>query len=238
MHIYHSALPFTPSSSFIRKHYAKELENEVQTIHGLPQSWVHNSRTIATDDLFITSSRFSHNDKMLLVVAFSGIILFEVASGACLNRFPRIPSSRGVTYGEGASFSPDDCLVAIWSQFGERVQLWDIQSGSQLSEYHEAGICDVTILADGTLLSLTSWCTSNSSQSNSNLDNWHLYWSSLNEVDRAEGQVSNARYEANHAAEIVKDAEEKARNIVEDIEEANERAERRWVHAKQLERMP
>src|SRR5258705_4372200 len=49
MHIYHSALPFTPSSSLIRKHFAKELENEVQIIHGQPQSWDHSSRALALD---------------------------------------------------------------------------------------------------------------------------------------------------------------------------------------------
>jgi len=48
--IYHSALPFSPSSSQLRKYYATELSQEVEVVKGLPVEWGMCSRTVALDD--------------------------------------------------------------------------------------------------------------------------------------------------------------------------------------------
>src|SRR5258705_10360180 len=77
MHIYHSALPFTPSSSLIRKHYAKELENEVQIIHGQPQGWDRSSRALAITSIDIYTSRFSHDNKILVDVLCDNATLID-----------------------------------------------------------------------------------------------------------------------------------------------------------------
>ena len=39
LHIYHSALPFTPTETQLRKFYAHELETSVKTLHGVERGW-------------------------------------------------------------------------------------------------------------------------------------------------------------------------------------------------------
>jgi WD40 repeat protein len=72
------------------------------------------------------------------------VVLLEVATGARLDSFPG---------GDGATFSPDDCLLAIWSRRKQSVLLWDIQTGSPVQEHERADVEDVAVLADGTVLS-------------------------------------------------------------------------------------
>lgn len=50
LHVYHSALPFTPSLAQIHQIYAHELNNELVVCLGLRESWNACLRTIPTPD--------------------------------------------------------------------------------------------------------------------------------------------------------------------------------------------
>jgi hypothetical protein len=45
-HIYHSALPFSPSSSWLHKCYSTEISLTVKVVKGLPAEWGMCSRTV------------------------------------------------------------------------------------------------------------------------------------------------------------------------------------------------
>jgi len=45
-HIYHSALPLSPSSSWIQKHYSTEFSYMVKVVKGLPAEWGACSYTV------------------------------------------------------------------------------------------------------------------------------------------------------------------------------------------------
>ena len=46
-HIYHSALPFSPTSTWLREHYSSELSQEVKVVRGLLAGWGICSRTVS-----------------------------------------------------------------------------------------------------------------------------------------------------------------------------------------------
>ena len=44
--IYHSALPLSPPSSWLHKHYTAELSGKVKVVKGFPAGWGTHSRTV------------------------------------------------------------------------------------------------------------------------------------------------------------------------------------------------
>jgi hypothetical protein len=54
-HIYHSALPFSPSSSWLHKCYSAELSHMVKVVKGLPAEWGMCSRTVLLNSLIWAS---------------------------------------------------------------------------------------------------------------------------------------------------------------------------------------
>ena len=79
-HIYHSALPLSPSSSWLYKHYVAEASPAVRVIKGVPAGWGVCSRTTLLSS--ITWS-LSHHSNSVAVGSESGdIIIINVITGS------------------------------------------------------------------------------------------------------------------------------------------------------------
>ena len=79
-HIYHSALPFSPSSSWFQQYYTAELSLTVKVVQGLPGEWGMCSRTVLLDSPIRT---LSYHDNTIAVGCKSGdIIILDAITGS------------------------------------------------------------------------------------------------------------------------------------------------------------
>ena len=143
-HIYHSALPFSPSSSWLHKYYGPGLSQEVQVIKGLPDEWGTCSRTVSLDS---PVKCLSYWNNTIAVGSWSkNIIILNAITGikeAILSG--HTDGVRSVTH------SSDGRLLASGSD-DKTVKLWDIQTGGVVKTFHghTKWVLSVSISADCT----------------------------------------------------------------------------------------
>jgi WD40 repeat protein len=118
MHIYHSALPWSPTSSLTRQLYQRQLINEVKLVNTNDAHWDACIRTIPIAR-FSTGITFSHNGSELAVCSEEYTKIFETATG--VSTFEVGESAVSI------AFSPDDDMLACGSKDGT-VRIWDIQT--------------------------------------------------------------------------------------------------------------
>ena len=79
-HIYHSALPFSPHSTWLQKCYGSELKQEVKVVKGLPAGWSTCSRTVSLGTKVFGLSCWNN-----IVAVGSGhqdIIMLDIVTGS------------------------------------------------------------------------------------------------------------------------------------------------------------
>jgi len=144
--LYHLALPFSPSSSWLRECYATELSQEVKVVKGLPVKWGVCSRTVTLDHLphILTSWQ-----NTIAVALDSGAI---VALDGITGSWTAILSGHTNTV-KALAFSQDGMLLASGSH-DETVKLWDVQTGGVIKTFygHTNYVHSVSISADCTLV--------------------------------------------------------------------------------------
>ena len=144
--IYHSALPLSPSSSWLYKHYIAEASPMVKVIKGLSAGWGVCSRTTLLSSRTMT---LSHHGNSIAVGSMPGdIIILNAITGsqsAVLSGHTRevncvVFSSDGTSLVSGS----DDATV----------KLWDIQTGGVVKTFfgHTKYVLSVSILADSTAI--------------------------------------------------------------------------------------
>ena len=128
-HIYHSALPFSPSPSWLHKYYATELSQEVRVVRGLPGDWGTCSRTASFDDDTILS--LAHwKDTIAVGLGSCNIITLNAITGS------QIAILSGHTgWVRSLAFSLDGVLLLSGSG-DETVKLWDVQTGGVVKTFH------------------------------------------------------------------------------------------------------
>ena len=144
--IYHSALPFCPSSSWLQEQYGIEFLNEVKVVRGLPAEWATCSRTVPlTHSLWCISY---WNNTVAVGLLSGAIILLNTVTG----------TQTGILSGHcsgvwSIAFSSDGVYLVSGSQ-GKTVKLWDMQTGGIAKEFtgHKEGIKSVCISSDSTLV--------------------------------------------------------------------------------------
>jgi len=141
-HIYHSALPLSPSSSWLQRYYSAELPHVLKAVKGLPVEWGACSYTVLLNSQPETLSY--HNSTIAVGCENKDIIILNAITG----------SQTGVLSGhsEGVgflTFSSNGTLL-VSASWGGRVKLWDIQTGGVIKTLYTGSVRSVSISADCT----------------------------------------------------------------------------------------
>ena len=142
--LYHSALPFCPSSSWLHEYYSPELLQEAKVIKGLPKEWEMYSRTIPLDH---TLWSLSYQNNTIAVGSNSGkIFILDAITG----------SQKAILSGhaykvDSVTFSSDGTSLVSGS-YDKTVKLWDMQTGGIVRRFygHTEKVNSVSISADHT----------------------------------------------------------------------------------------
>ena len=145
-HIYHSALPFSPSSSWLQKYYGAELSNEVKVVKGLPAEWGTCFRTIHFDEPPWTLSYW--NGIIAVGMLYGEIQLLNAITGSCTATL-----SGHSDWVRSVVFSSDGILLASGGD-DKTIRLWDIQTGGIIKTFssHTGAVYSVSISANSTMI--------------------------------------------------------------------------------------
>ena len=145
-HIYHSALPLSPSSSWLHKQYPTELLKVVRVVKGLPAKWGKCSRTIFLDTRIIALSYW--NNIIAVGSIWEVITIFDAITG---NQITTFSGHRGAAV-TALTFSLDGKSLVSGSN-DRTVKLWDMQTGGIVRTFgHTAGVLSVSISPDFTTI--------------------------------------------------------------------------------------
>ena len=126
--IYHYALPFSPSKSWLRECYSTELLQEVKVVKGLQAEWGTCSRTVSFDDAPRALACWGN----LVAVGFrsGNIITLDAITGICISALSRhILDVYSLTFSSGGTF-----LVS--GSRDSTVKLLDVQTGGVVKTFH------------------------------------------------------------------------------------------------------
>ena len=145
-HIYHSALPLSPSSSWLYKCYSAGLSSMVKVVKGPSAEWGMCSRTVLLDSCVWA---LSYWNKTIAIGSVPGdIIILNVVTG----------SQTAVLSGHADEvgcliFSPDGTSLVSGSS-DRTVKLWDLQTGGVAKTFlgHTGPVWSVSISADLTTI--------------------------------------------------------------------------------------
>ena len=145
-HIYHSALPLSPSSSWIQKYYNAELSPMVKIVKGLPAKWGLCSCTVLLDSCTPTLSYW--NNTIAIGSECGDIIILNVITGSQITILSG--HTREVSC---VVFSSDGTSLVSGSHDGT-VKLWDVQTGGDVRTFsgHSSLVWSVSISADQTTI--------------------------------------------------------------------------------------
>ena len=145
-HIYHSALPLSPSSSWLHWCYSSEFSQEVQVVRGLQPRWGTCSRTVSFDQIPQTLTSW----KDLIAAGFGSghIITLDVITGIHTSILS------GHTGGVNSlAFSSDGAFLVSGSD-DSTINLWDVQTGGIIKTFHgnTSSVLSVSVSPDSTII--------------------------------------------------------------------------------------
>ena len=150
-HIYHSALPLSPSSSGLHESYGAEISQEVKVVKGLSAGWGTCSRTV----LFGTGIfSLSYWNKIIAVGTVHGsITIIDAVTGSQTAVFS------GHTDGTYSVVFASDGRSLVSGGSDRTVKLWDMQTGGVVRTFsgHTDIVRSVSISADYTTIASGSW---------------------------------------------------------------------------------
>jgi len=145
-HIYHSALPFSPSSSWLRQCYKEELAQEVEVVTGLPDEWDTCPRTIFFD---VQPLALAYRGDVIAVGSTSNeVVILDAITGSRNSLF-----SGHTNTISSLAFSSDGMLLVSGSK-DKTVKLWDVQTGGTVKTFsdHTSAVSSVSISPDRTMV--------------------------------------------------------------------------------------
>jgi len=149
--IYHSALPFLPSSSWLHKHYGIEFLQEVRVLQGLPARWGECSRTVSMGGPMKGIS--SWNDTIAVGFGYGDIVTLDAITGSQTATF-----SGHTDEVKSVTFSSDGKSLVSGSS-DKTVKLWDVQTGGVVATFigHTSSVFSVSISVDHTTIATGSY---------------------------------------------------------------------------------
>jgi len=124
--IYHDALPFSPSQSWLHQQYAAESIKTVKVVKGCPEKWGKCSRTVFFNHS--PEALACHGDVVTVGLSSGDIIILDAITGT--RRSTLKEHTDGVT---SLSFSSDGKLLVSGSN-DNTIKLWDIQTGGAIHQ--------------------------------------------------------------------------------------------------------
>ena len=141
-HIYHSALPFSPSSSWIRRCYEAELVGGARVLMELPDKWGECSRIIPVK---LFSKTFAHWGDMIAVQSDFDIVLLDAITGITTSVL--FSSTGPLSFLE---FSQGGALLLSGGIY-DCARIWDVQTGGVIRIFDPSTIgAVISISPDGT----------------------------------------------------------------------------------------
>ena len=149
--IYHSALPFSPPTTWLQECYLSELSQQVRVVKGLPAEWGVCSRTVS---LGIKVYEISYSNNMVAVGSYhQDIIVLDAITG----------SQTAILSGH-----TDRVLSVVFSSDGKSlvsgsgdvtVKFWDMQTGGAIKTFsgHTEAVRSVSISVDCTTIASGSF---------------------------------------------------------------------------------
>ena len=140
--LYHLALPFCPSSSWLDMLYTTELSQEVKVVRGRPDRWGACSRTVMLDSKPWALTCWKNT--IAVGLASNDIIILDGITGIQTAIF-----SGHTDDVRCLVFSPDGTALVSGS-CDETVKLWDVQTGGTVKTFcgHTELVYSVSISAD------------------------------------------------------------------------------------------
>ena len=150
-HIYHSALPFAPPTTWLQKYYGSEVSSEVKVIKGLSDGWGVCSRTVplGTEVYEITYS----NNTVAIGSGCKDIIILDAITGS---QIAILSEHQGEV--NSITFSSDGRSLVSGSD-DKTVKLWDMQTGGAIKTFsgHTELVRSVSISEDCTTIASGSF---------------------------------------------------------------------------------
>jgi len=150
-HIYHSALPFSPSSSWLHKCYIAELSQEVSVVEGLQAEWGVYSHTIHLNDAPLSISYW--NNTIAVGSEHRDILILNTVTGSY------IVALLGHTDTVGSLTFSSDGVSLVSGSYDNTVKLWDVQTGGVVKTFcgHTGRVNSVSISADSITIASGSY---------------------------------------------------------------------------------
>jgi WD40 repeat protein len=144
--VYHYALPFSPSSSWLRECYSAELSREVKVVRGLQAEWGTCSHTVSLEHLPEALTRWE--DLIAVGLQSGDITILDAIAGI---RTSILPGHADCV--RSLAFSSDGRFLVSGSN-DKSIKHWDIQTGGVVKTiYGHAGrVCSVSISPDRTTI--------------------------------------------------------------------------------------
>ena len=146
LQIYHFALPFSPSSSWLRECYTAELSHEVKVVKGLQAEWGACSRTVSFG--FIPQALACWKGLVATGLQSGNIIILDAVTGIHTSIL-----SGHTDWVLSLAFSLDGSFLVSGSQ-DETINLWDVQTGGVVKTFHghTDWVFSVSISPDNTMI--------------------------------------------------------------------------------------
>jgi WD40 repeat protein len=126
--IYHYALPFSPSTSWLHKCYTAEFSQEAKVIKGLPAGWGTSSRTVELGS--IPQALACWKDTIAVGLASNDISFLDAITGS------QVAVLSGHTDSvKAVTFLPDGTSLISGSN-DKTLKHWDIQTGGIVKTFH------------------------------------------------------------------------------------------------------
>jgi len=140
-HIYHSALPLSPSSSWFHKYYSTDLSLKVKVVKGLPAEWGMHSHTVLLGSLTKTLSCW--NNTVAVGSEPGDIIILDINIGS------QLAILSGHTGEVNCLAFSSDGTSLVSGGDDHTVKLWHIQASEVIKTFgHPCGVWSVSISAD------------------------------------------------------------------------------------------
>ena len=148
--IYHSALLFSPSLSWLRKCYCAEVSQEFKVVKGLPAEWGACSRTVALDGTPL--ALICWKDTIAATVGSRNITILNGITGN------QVATLSGHTAQVRSLVFLSDGTLLVSGSDDKTVKFWDVQTGGVVETLHghTGWVYSISVSADRTMIASAS----------------------------------------------------------------------------------